>query len=53
MYTDVGLLKTDVIIFIYLQKCHRIFDNVNFWFNGHCIDDVEALFSTNVICNNN
>jgi len=36
-------------MFIYLQKCHRIFGNISFWFNGRCIDDVEALFSTSVI----
>jgi len=49
MYTDVGFLKTDIIMFIYLQKCHHIFGNLSFWFNGHCIDDVEVLFSTSVM----
>jgi len=44
MYNNIGLLQTDVVMFIYLQKCHRVFNNVSFWFNGHYIDDVEALF---------
>ena len=44
MYNDVGLLQTDVIMFIYLQKYHHIFSNINFWFNRHYINDVEALF---------
>jgi len=34
---------------IYLQKCHRVFDNVHFWFNRHYIDDVEVVFSTSEI----
>jgi len=29
---------------IYLQKCYPIFDNVDFWFNRHYIDDVKAFF---------
>jgi len=46
MDNDVGLLQTDVVMFIYLQKFHRVFGNITFWFNRHYIDDVEALFST-------
>jgi len=34
---------------IYLQKCYHIFDNVDFLFNRHYIDDLEALFSTSAI----
>jgi len=45
MYIDVDFLKTNVIMFIYLQKGHHIFGNIDFWFNGRCIDDVEVLFS--------
>jgi len=25
-----------------------MFGNVGFWFNGHCVDDIEVYFSTTV-----
>jgi len=46
MYNNVGLLQTEVIMFINLQKCHHIFSNISFLFNRHYIDDVEVFFST-------
>jgi len=49
MYTNIGLLKTDIIMFIYLQKYTAFLTKSIFWFNELCIDEVEAFFSTSDI----